>query len=320
MEPLKLQVRAGLSFVLGFLPLGLIMRLRRLHRASKPYSFRRRFYSKILNVVRHRHLDPRFESVRIEELNLSLYNDNSIITKRLFYLGQYEGREAYWWKYFCERAHDVVEFGANTGLYSIIGARVPGILRYTAIEPHPRCAEVLRRNLKMNGLTNVTVIEAAGVGRGGPAQMELCIPYLDADLTPAGGSLVFHHDGQEPRERILVRTVDARPYFEHADLVKMDIEGGELSILEAAEDILASKKPTIFVELLAENTPLREYIPKLCKHCGYKIFAITENGLQPLASAELLHLDQYRQFGTRDLILTTYSELPGDVVLPLQRS
>ena len=42
-----------------------------------------------------------------------------------FYLGQYEGKEAHWWKYFCEHARYIVEFAANTGGYSIVGARVP---------------------------------------------------------------------------------------------------------------------------------------------------------------------------------------------------
>jgi FkbM family methyltransferase len=317
MEPLKLQVRSCLSLVLGFLPSELIMRLRQLHRSSSPHSARRRLYTAILSVLRHRHLDAKAESIRIDELDLSLYNDNSIITKRLFYLGQYEGSEAYWWKYFCERARDVVEFGANTGLYSIIGARAPGVTRYTAIEPHPRCAEVLRRNLKLNGLVNVTVVEAAAVGKAGPAMVELWIPLLDADLTPAGGSLVLHHDSRSrAREKILVRTVEARQYFEHAELIKMDIEGGELSILEAAQDILANKRPTIFVELLPENVRLGHFLPELCRQCGYQVFAITEDGLQPLVANELLQVDQYRQFGTRDLILTTYSAIPSDMVLP----
>jgi FkbM family methyltransferase len=317
MEPLKLQVRACLSLMLGLLPPKLIMRLRRLHRASEPHSARRWVYTKILGVLRHRHLDPKAQSIRIDELDLSLYNDNSILTKRLFYLGQYEGTETYWWKYFCERARDIVEFGANTGLYSIVGARVPGVARYTAIEAHPRCAQVLRQNLKLNGLTNVTVVEAAAIGKAGPAMMELRIPLLDADMTPAGGSLVFHQDPHSrPRETILVRTVEARQYFEHAELIKMDIEGGELSILEAAQDILAHRKPTIFVELLPENVGLGEFIPELCQRCGYQTFAITEDGLQPLAAKELSQVDQYRQFGTRDLILTTYSELPAEMVLP----
>ncbi len=317
MEPVKLQVRACVSRILGFLPPGLVMRLRRLHRSSKPGSARRSTYFALLNIVRHRHLDARAESVRIDELELSLYNDNSIITKRLFYLGQYEGKEAHWWKYFCERARDVVEFGANTGVYSIVGARVPGVLRYTAIEPHPRCADVLRRNLRLNHVSNVTVVEAAVVGSEGPSQMELCVPFLDADLTPTGGSLVLsQYSDRKPRETILVRTVEARPYVENADLIKMDIEGQELSVLEAVQDILATRKPTIFLEVLPDNLRLREYIPELCRLCGYEAYAIAEDGLDQFVGGDVSRTDHYRQYGTRDLILTVSSVPLKDLALP----
>src|SRR4051812_11465761 len=99
MEPVKLQIRSALSLMLDVLPHGLITRLRRLHRSSKPGSTPRRIYFSTLNILRHRHLDPKVKSIRIDELDLSMHNDNSIITKRLYYLGEYEGREAYWWKH-----------------------------------------------------------------------------------------------------------------------------------------------------------------------------------------------------------------------------
>jgi FkbM family methyltransferase len=306
MEPVKLQVRAVASFVLGLLPSAFVDRLRRLHRSSRPHSTQRQLYGTMLNVLRHRHIHPGTDTIRIEELDLLLYNDNSIITKRLFYLGQYEGQETFWWKDFCERAHDIVEFGANTGLYTVLGARVPGVTRYTAVEPHPRCAEVLRRNLSINGIANVSVIEAAVVGNGGAAEMELCVPYLDSDLTPTGGSVVLSElSDRLPRERIMVRTVQARAYVENADLIKMDIEGQELSVLQEIQDVLMRRKPTVFLEVLPQNIHLRNYLPTLCETCGYQVYGITDHGLRPLAAGEIAEVDYFRRFGTRDLILTT---------------
>jgi len=265
----------------------------------------------MLNVLRHRHLDPDTETIRIDELDLSLWNDNSIISKRLFYLGQYEGRETQWWRSFCGQARDIVEFGANTGLYTIVGARASDVARYTAIEPHPRCAQVLRRNLSINDVANVTVVEAAVVGKESPREMELCIPFLDADATPTGGSLVLSElSDRPPRERIMVRTVAARPFFEHAELVKMDIEGQELNVLRSVQDLLVQRKPTIFLEVLPENLPLRNYLPELCQLCGYQVYAITEDGLRQVAPAEVPRLDHYGLFGTRDLILTASAVPP----------
>lgn len=317
MEPLRLQLRSALSAMLGFVPDDLVQRLRRAHRLSPPASLRHRLYSGILQVVRHRHLDAGIEFVRIDEFGLLLYNDNSVLTKRLFYFGEYESSEAYWWKYFCQGAREVVEFGANTGFYSIIGARVPGVVRYTAVEPHPRCAEVLRRNLSINGIHQVEVIEAAVVGKAESERQELWIPLRDADMTPTGGSLAL---GQPPdgraREKIPVRLVEARQYLEGADLIKMDIEGQEQYVLEAAQDILAKRRPTIFAEVLRRNVRLREYIPELCRHCGYDVFAIAEDGLHSLPPSEVPRRDHYQEFGTRDLILTVSTSVPTSSVVP----
>src|SRR4051794_19050077 len=100
MEPLRLRLRGAFSALLGLLPTGLVQRLRTAHRHSGRASLRRRLYSEILEIVRYRHLDTRLEFVRIDEFDLLLHNDNSVLTKRLFYFGEYESSEAYWWRHF----------------------------------------------------------------------------------------------------------------------------------------------------------------------------------------------------------------------------
>src|SRR5207249_1025245 len=105
-------------------------------------------------------------------------------------------------------------------------------------------------------------------------------------------------------------------FMESADLIKMDIEGQELYVLESVEDILAERRPTIFVEVLRRNAQLREYIPELCSRCGYEVFAIADDGLHRLSASEVPRRDHYQEFGTRDLVLTVGTSVPTTALVP----
>jgi hypothetical protein len=93
------------------------------------------------------------QAVNLDEMGVKLFNDNSVLLKRLFYLGEYEASEWRWWREWREHASHVVEFAANAGLYSVVDARAPSITQHVAIEPHPYTAAVLRQgsSLTSNG-------------------------------------------------------------------------------------------------------------------------------------------------------------------------
>lgn len=82
-----------------------------------------------------------------------------------------------------------MEVGANVGYFSVQAALENSELLYTAVEPHPYVASVLRRNLALNGITTVDVIEAAAVSDASQTTVELAVPNVDHFAAPAGGLL-----------------------------------------------------------------------------------------------------------------------------------
>ena len=164
---MRLLLRSMLSVVLALVPYSWIENVRGRHRAAGRGSARRRLYRALLNVLRHRGIQPSIDVVAVDDPlggEIRLSNDDSALTRRLFYLGEYEGSEWYWWVRWCARASSVVELGANTGFYTILGGRSPTLRQYVAVEPHPHTAAVLRRNLELNRVSRVRVVEAAVVG------------------------------------------------------------------------------------------------------------------------------------------------------------
>jgi FkbM family methyltransferase len=303
---------------LALVPWSVIDAVRRWHLAAPRGSLRARALFAIANVLRHRPIESSVAAVRIEPLGITFSNDNSVLTRRLLFLGDYEAGEWMWWDFWCHRSTHVVEFGANTGLYSIIGGRVPTLQEYVAVEPHPHTAQVLRTNLRLNGVTGVRVVEAAVVGKREQSRMELHVPALDRDSTPTGAFLAASggaNDGS--RASLLVDVVEARDLVERAQLIKMDIEGQELAVLQSIEDVLAAHRPTIFLELRSGSTDLRTYVPVLCRRCGYSAFAVHGRRLQAIDLDVLSGVDFQRTFGTRDVILTSDPDASSFTLAPL---
>ena len=131
----------------------------------------------------------------------------------------------------------VVDLGGHIGAFACLAARRVGPTgRVLACEPAPDTAALLRENLRRNGFTWATVIEAAVGEREGEAR--LFVPNKASD-NPAANSL----NTIEGRATHLVRltTLDrlvAEQGLTRIDHLKIDIEGAELRALQGASRAL----------------------------------------------------------------------------------
>jgi FkbM family methyltransferase len=126
---------------------------------------------------------------------------------------------------------NVVDVGANVGVFAALAASRDPSVRVIACEPHPGNAAWLRRNLQNSRLSNVVVKEVAVAAT---AQTR---PFYTHPTNWAVHSL-HPVDDTETRavvcqtlEQQLAELPDAT-----CDLLKLDCEGGEHEILEASEE------------------------------------------------------------------------------------
>ena len=78
------------------------------------------------------------------------------------------------------------KLGANIGLYTVLGCICGDGRPYTAVEPNPVSSAALRRNLELNGLDHVNVVEAAVIGTRVEEAVTLRFPDRDVYGTSAG--------------------------------------------------------------------------------------------------------------------------------------
>ena len=173
-------------------------------------------------------------------------------------------------------ADTVLDVGANSGLFARYAALENPRCRVLAFEPTPRSAAGLARNIRANGLANVTAREAAVCDHDGTAAF--FVP--PGESLPLGASML--ESFRQPGACLEVAAVRLDTAVREAgvarvDLIKVDTEGTEPDVLAGARELLERDEPWIVCEVLHGLTEagLHAELDRL----GYRYFAITARGL-----------------------------------------
>ncbi|MDQ3012198.1 MAG: FkbM family methyltransferase [Acidobacteriota bacterium] len=191
-----------------------------------------------------------------------LYPEGQIA--ELLYTSRFEWRELAWVSAYLKPGMNVVDIGANIGLYSILADQAiqPGG-RVLAFEPSAETHARLLRNLSLNQAASVTPLKLAlADARGGHLVLKRDPGFRDGDrylsAQPAPGSSVADQTGDAGDiETVPITTLDDYLAAEAAaprkiDFLKMDIEGGEYSVFRGAAKTLTANAGIL---LMFECTP-----------------------------------------------------------------
>jgi FkbM family methyltransferase len=169
------------------------------------------------------------------------------------------------------------DVGASTGVFSLTVALDDARRRVFAFEAAPGMLARLRRNLELNRAANVEIVEGAVCDREGTIDL----------FVPPGMSLPFGASTldtfRSPGERLPVRAVQLDAFatargIARVDLLKLDTEGTEPSVLAGAREVLARDEPWIVCEVLHGMT--EPALHAVLDPLGYRYFAIGARGLE----------------------------------------
>lgn len=155
----------------------------------------------------------------------------------------------------------VFDVGANVGTHSLALADVVGPDgTVICFEPHSKTFEALVANISRNGFENiVTKHKALG------ATTETAKLYVEHDDPGVGShSLIRRTEDIETAEEIDVIRGDefVKDQGYHPDLMKIDVEGGELDVLQGLTETLREDKPLLVVEVhdVVDFESVREFL------------------------------------------------------------
>jgi FkbM family methyltransferase len=143
------------------------------------------------------------------------------------------------------------DVGANIGLYSLGLSALAPRGRIFAFEPSPRSAEFLRTNLRRNRADNVMVFVTALAGHEGTISFHDVPFYTAGSFTAEEGSWLSSDAVGSTLVQVPCTTLDAfveDHAVERVDVLRIDVEGAELAVLEGGVETLAAHRPTVVME------------------------------------------------------------------------
>jgi FkbM family methyltransferase len=211
----------------------------------------------------------------------------------------------------------VIDVGANVGQMTLEMAHLVGPQgKVYAIEPAPGNVRILREHVRGNGFDDrVTVIEAACCGNDG-GSIDLTVFGSAADTVGSGHTIMGEAASAAdpdalPTLSLRVPTVSLDALCEQSSIrpavVKIDVEGAELSVLEGARRVLAQDRPRLrfgfhpfaFADPAAASAEIRA------------LLAAVRYRLDETAEEPAFSLAEYEAFPDDDLSFPDVARNPG---------
>jgi FkbM family methyltransferase len=164
------------------------------------------------------------------------------------------------------------DIGANIGFVTMIAARAVGPTgRVVAFEPVPENVAAIKKNLALNGIDWVDVRQAAIGLESGSASLIVS----DVSAFSRFGSVSVPTGARETIE-VAVESIDellAAGAIPQPDVIKIDVEGAELQVIEGARQMLGERRPVILCEVHDCNAAYVELMGSL----GYDAINLDED-------------------------------------------
>lgn len=238
----------------------------------------------------------RLDGEAITDLNLCVpftYQRRSVLGTLLFYKGAFEEAEI---SLLLGLLIDVpcpvvLDIGANIGWHDVRWAAARPELRIFAFEPSRRTREVLRENLRRNGVASrVVVVPMAVSDTCGTSTFHECEDSGYSSLKDTGRKRVVS------TRNVRVTTIDdfvRSQGLVHVSAMKIDVEGFETEVLHGAVNTLDKWQPDVLVEIYggkASNPRPLETI-HFMQSLGYETFVWKNDRLVPFDSHSDRHFN-----------------------------
>ncbi|NED99069.1 FkbM family methyltransferase [Phytoactinopolyspora halotolerans] len=173
----------------------------------------------------------------------------------------------------------ILDVGAYTGLFSILGARVAEDAQVHAFEVVPAVAKAALDNVVANDLLRRVTVHIQGVGKDGDST-RIAVGDGGSALPDFYSTELYFEHGVDVPVYSLDAIMHSMPESVRgaATLVKIDVEGTEDVVLQNAQEFLEANRPDILCEVLPDSGDADRVATALAPH-GYRLLRVEPDTL-----------------------------------------
>jgi FkbM family methyltransferase len=163
------------------------------------------------------------------------------------------------------------DVGANVGLFSFAAAAIAGPSgRVFAFEPDTWLVQMLRRSARVQPASSapVEILPVAVARETAFRSFNIAARSRAASFLSGYGSTQI--GGVAASQTVMAVSLDwAACKLPPPAILKIDVEGAELEVLEGARELLTQHRPVVLCEVSGEAA---EAVTRLLSQCGYRLF------------------------------------------------
>ena len=168
----------------------------------------------------------------------------------------------------------VYDIGANVGSYTILASLLVGTSgKVLAFEPLPENLSFLRKHTELNNLRNVAIYDAAVWKSAGTIR-----------FTGTSDRVTSHVDasGDIEVQTVSIDQAIAENQFPPPAVMKIDVEGAEVEVLQGAQKTISEYRPAIF--LATHGAEIEDECKRMLRELGYQVELIEGHSDEFLAT------------------------------------
>ena len=243
------------------------------------FTFIRSFVKLPTGIYQHLHFKGIFSVKLNEKSSFLIHHFGYLIENEIFWagiIGGWEKESLNLWIQLCKDSNNIIDVGANTGVYSLIAKSINPNAKVIALEPVERVYKKLLMNTTLNNY-DITCLPLAASNKDGEA---IIFDIPNAEHTYSVTVNKNMYDPGTPIKTVNIRTIKLDTLVEEQglpkiDLIKIDVETHEAEVIEGYLKYISIYKPTILIEILTDE--VGQKVEEMISNLNYLYFNIDEN-------------------------------------------
>tara|TARA_A100001234_G_scaffold211511_1_gene212157 strand:- start:116 stop:970 length:855 start_codon:yes stop_codon:yes gene_type:complete len=214
------------------------------------------------------------KQIRIDNVSFKIFINNSHELNRALTFNSKEKDTLAWLKN--NPGLDLVDIGANVGIYSLYFAKISENSQIYSFEPDASSFTSLVKNISVNSTPNIKAFCIAIGSRKGFYEMNFYDYASGAGAGSVDSEYIFTNakDKKKYIQQTFCETLDnchEKLIFTENCLVKIDVDGPEYEIIKSGKNFLSSDKvKSVMIEINSKNKSDKYKIFSLMQSYGYK--------------------------------------------------